>query len=90
MWFKQHPWVFPVVLGVIGILWIMLNIKAEIESRKQGRFISGIPFIGGIHLLIAGLISPIKWLALLSVLDYTFWMFIYCIFKDLVFNKKQD
>lgn len=35
--------------------------------------------IGGIHILIAGLISPCKWLALLCVVDYTFWSFLYAV-----------
>ena len=85
MWFKMHPWVFPIIIGVIGFLYIAINIGAIIETKKIQRegsdhHISGIPFLGGIHLLIAGLISPCKWLALLFVLDYTIWMFIYSLF----------
>lgn len=79
MWFKMHPWAAPVVLGVIGILYILINIGAEITSRKEKRHVSGVPFLGGIHLLIAGLVSPIKWLALLFALDYTIWMFIWVV-----------
>ncbi len=85
MWFKMHPWVFPIIIGGIGILYLIINIGAIIETKKiqakgSDHHISGIPFLGGIHLLIAGLISPIKWLALLCVLDYTFWSFFYAVF----------
>ncbi len=85
MWFKMHPWVFPAIFGGIGILYLIINIGAIIETKKiqkkgSDHHISGIPFLGGIHLLIAGLISPIKWLALLCVLDYTIWSFLYEIF----------
>ena len=85
MWFKMHPWVFPAIIGGIGFLYLILNIAAIIETKKiqskgLDHHISGIPFLGGIHLFIAGIISPIKWLAILCVLDFTFWWFLYGIF----------
>ena len=94
MWFKMHPWVFPIIIGGIGILYLILNIGAIIETKKNqakgsDHHISGIPFLGGIHLLIAGLISPIKWLALLCVLDYTFWSFLYAVFIGDCFKKND-
>ena len=94
MWFKMHPWVFPAIIGVIGILYLIINVGAIIETKKiqkegSDHHISGIPFLGGIHLLIAGLISPIKWLALLCVLDFTFWSFLYAIFIESR-TKKSD
>ncbi|SEQ96274.1 hypothetical protein SAMN02910369_02769 [Lachnospiraceae bacterium NE2001] len=92
MWFKMHPWVFPIIIGGIGVLYLILNIGAIIETKKiqakgSDHHISGIPFLGGIHILIAGLISPIKWLALLCVLDYTFWSFLYSVFIGDCFKK---
>ena len=95
MWFKMHPWVFPAILGGIGILYLVINVGAILTSRKlqkegSDHHVSGIPFLGGIHLLIAGLISPIKWLALLCVLDYTFWMFLYSFFFVGAFKKNED
>ena len=95
MWFKMHPWVFPIIIGGIGILYLIVNIAAIIETKKiqakgSDHHISGIPFLGGIHLLIAGLISPIKWLALLCILDFTFWWFLYAIFIDARFNKSDN
>ncbi|MBO4324404.1 MAG: hypothetical protein J5845_03245 [Lachnospiraceae bacterium] len=95
MWFKMHPWVFPIILGCIGLLYIFLNIGAAIETKKiqakgSDHHISGIPFLGGIHLLTAGLISPIKWLALLCILDYTFWEFLYAVGLDTCSKKKDD
>ena len=95
MWFKMHPWVFPAILGGIGIFYLVLNIGADLTSRKlqkegQDRHVSGIPFLGGIHLLIAGLISPCKWLALLCVLDFTFWEFLYAVFIYRGNDKPKD
>ena len=94
MWFKMHPWVFPTIIGSIGILYLIYNIgaikkKKKIQAKGSDHHISGIPFLGGIHLLIAGLISPIKWLALLSVLDYTFWSFLYAVFFVGCFRKND-
>ena len=85
MWFKTHPWVFPAIIGAIGILYIFINIGAALETKKiqargSNHHVSGIPILGGIHLLIAGLISPIKWLAVFAALDYTIWMFLYVFF----------
>lgn len=88
----MHPWAFPAILGGIGILYLIFNIGAIIESKKMqvkgiDHHISGIPFLGGIHILIAGLISPVKWLAVLCVLDYTFWSFLYTMFVGDRFKK---
>ena len=94
MWFRMHPWVFPIIIGGIGVLYLIYNTGAIIETKKiqakgADHHISGIPFLGGIHLLIAGLISPIKWLALLCVLDYTFWSFLYAVFIGDCFKKND-
>ena len=87
MWFKMHPWVFPIIIGIIGFLYIAINIGAALETKKiqkagSDHHVSGIPILGGIHLLIAGLISPCKWLALLFVLDYTIWILVFSGFFD--------
>lgn len=94
LWYKEHPWVFPAIIGGIGVLYLIINIGAAIETKKLQKkgvdhWVSGIPFLGGIHLLIAGLISPIKWLALLFVLDYTIWSFLYSVFFAGAFKKDK-
>ena len=82
MWLKLHPWVFPCIFIGIGFLYLIINVGASRETkklRKKGidHHVSGVPLLGGIHFLIAGLISPVKWLALLCVLDYTFLSILY-------------
>ena len=94
MWFKMHPWVFPGIIGGIGLLYLAINIaaiKASRDNQKKGidHHVSGIPFLCGIHFLIAGLISPIKWLALLFLCDFTIWMFLYAVIIEGAF-KKED
>lgn len=34
MWFKMHPWVFPIIIGIIGILYVIYNIGAAITSIR--------------------------------------------------------
>ena len=92
MWFKMHPWVFPAIIGGIGILYLIINVGAILESKKLQRegsdhHVSGIPFMGGIHILIAGLISPLKWLAIFCIFDYTIWDFLYAVFFVGAFKK---
>lgn len=71
MWFIIHPWVMPVFLGAIGLLYFIVQIPIFFEkTKKDGRNHSGVPFVGGLHFLIAGLISPCKWLAVFCLLDY--------------------
>ncbi len=55
--------------------WFIISyntVAFDFWNKKDGHSHSGVPFIGGIHFLIAGLISPCKWLALLCLLDYAF------------------
>ena len=92
---KKEAWVFPIIIGGIGVLYLIYNAGAIIETKKiqakgSDHHISGIPFLGGIHLLIAGLISPIKWLALFCVLDYTLWSFLYAVFIGDCFKKNDE
>lgn len=76
-----NSWITFCIVGGIGVMYLVLNMFAIINSKKQNRHISGIPFIGGIHLLIAGLLSPCKWLAMTFLLDYSFLSFLYSWFK---------
>ncbi|MBQ8959884.1 MAG: hypothetical protein IJ071_01540 [Ruminococcus sp.] len=90
----SHPWAVPGIIGGIGVLYIIYYIAAIIATKRiqrkgSSRHISGIPFLGGIHILIAGLISPCKWLALLCVLDLSFWSFLYAVFIKGAFRKDE-
>ena len=63
------------ILLAIGVMYIIINLTAVRASKKEGRFISGIPLLGGIHIFIAFLLTPLKWLCVLCLLDYTIPMF---------------
>ena len=63
------------ILLAIGAMYIIINLTAMRASKKEGRFISGIPLLGGVHIFIAFLLTPLKWLCVLCLLDYTIPMF---------------
>ncbi|MCR5544560.1 MAG: hypothetical protein K6F55_10480 [Eubacterium sp.] len=64
--------IFFVTLGLMA--WA-ITISARIASKKAGRFISGVPGIGGPLIIIGFLLSPVKWLALIGLLDFDMWYF---------------
>ena len=95
MWFKMHPWVFPCIFAGIGVLYLLINVGASLETKKLQKkgidhYVSGVPLLGGIHFLIAGLISPVKWLALLCVLDYTILSILYSKFTSDRSKKNEE
>ena len=59
-------------------------------TKKDNHSHSGIPFIGGIHFLIAGLISPCKWFAFLCLLDYAVIGTIYKHINPDAYNRDDD
>lgn len=63
-------WTLFGVLGLIGLFFVIMTYGALFASRKSGKYVSGVPCAGGFFLLIAGLLSPCKWLALLALTDY--------------------
>ena len=77
-----YPWAAPAVLIAIGMFFIVMSYGALIQSKKTGKHISGVPFIGGIFVFLGFIISPIKWLAFLALLDYSYGMFIYCLLSE--------
>ena len=59
------------------------------ESRKTDHYISGVPFVGMIFLLIGGLISTFKPLALICLIYPGPWMLIYSVALDYNNNRKN-
>ena len=77
-----------IILGFIGVLYIVFNISAVFASKKEGRFISGIPFMGGVHIFLAFLLTPLKWLCFLCLLDYTIPMFLFTFIPEMIDYQK--
>lgn len=80
-------WGACIVLGLPGAFFLAVTYGALIISKKEGRFVSGCPCIGGICIFLAFLFSPVKWLAVLCVLDYGIWMLPYLFIRDVIKNK---
>ena len=75
------------ILIVLGLLSVFVTYGAAKSSEKSGHYVSGIPFVGMIFLLIGGLVSTYKPLALLALLDPgPFWT-IRSMIRDYKWNK---
>ena len=77
-----YPWAGPTILIAIGMFIIVMSYGALIQSKRTGRRISGIPFFGGLFVFLGFIISPIKWLAFLALLDYSYGMLVYCLLSE--------
>ena len=85
-----YPWAAPAVLIAIGMFFIVMSYGALIQSKKTGKHISGVPFIGGIFVFLGFIISPIKWLAVLALVDYSYWMFVYSLLSERFKRGKKN
>ena len=83
-------WGVCILLGLIGVFFLVMTYGALIVSRKSDHFVSGVPCAGGICIVIAFLLSPCKWLALLGFLDYGFWYLPYLLIKDFIIDKRSE
>ena len=57
------------ILLVFALLSWGVTIGAAISSKRTGHYVSGIPAVGGILVIIGFLTSSVKWLAVLGFLD---------------------
>ncbi len=71
-----------IILGGIGLFFVIMSYIAA----KAGR--SGVPIVGGILIIIGFLTTPVKWLALLGMVDYGLWALPYIIIIESIKRKK--
>lgn len=65
-------WLISIFAFAVGLLfWAITYIGAPIESKRKGKHVSGVPGVAFVLFLLAGLISPIKWLAFTCLLDFS-------------------
>ncbi len=58
------------ILVMLGILAMIITyVLAPRASKKSGRYVSGIPTIGGILIALGFLISSVKWLAVIGIFE---------------------
>lgn len=83
-------WILSIIIGSVGLIFLIFSYVAMIKNRKKGRFISGCPLLGGVFIFIAAMISPCKWLCLLCLLDYGVWMLPYSIYLNIMDGKSNS
>lgn len=81
-------WIVTIILGSIGILFLIITYAALIISYRTGKYVSGVPSIGGIFIFTAFMLSPVKWLVVLALLDYGVWELPYVLISEYINNKK--
>lgn len=65
-------WIISIFGFAVGLLfWVITYIAAPIESKRKGKHVSGVPGAAFVLFLLAGLFSPIKWLAFTCLLDFS-------------------
>ena len=83
----MSDWILSIVIGGLGILLIIANYIGLVLNVRKKQKGSVVPFIGAILILIAGLLSPIKWLSIFCILDPSIWLFLYSAIKTRGFKK---
>lgn len=87
---------FPIAMWLIDgsfwsvglFFWVLTYIVAPLAAKKRGNSVSGTPGVAFLCFLAAGLLSPIKWLSLLSLLDFSVIWFVFIILRG-DFRKNQ-
>ena len=73
--YEHYPiamWIIDGVFWAIGLLcWIATYVAAPLESKKRGYHVSGVPGVPCVFFLLAGFVSPNKWLMLIALLDFS-------------------
>ncbi|MBP3233581.1 MAG: hypothetical protein J6M65_04060 [Eubacterium sp.] len=78
-----------IIFVALGVLAWIITVSARISSKKTGHYVSGIPGVGGILIIIGFLTSPVKWLALIGLLDIDLLYFIRCI-PDIIAVERAE
>lgn len=82
-------WVAAGILVAIGALFLFMTYGAMISSKRHNTHISGVPLVGGLFVLVGFLLSPVKWLALLALIDPGIWMLPYAIYLNIKAEKEK-
>lgn len=89
---------FPVVMWIIdGLIWvqgvffwILTYIAAPLKSRKKGHPVSGLPGMAFLLFLVAGYLSPNRWLMLISLSDVSVFALVIMICKGRICKRKGN
>lgn len=73
-----------IILCAIGLLFVIMTYGAHFAG------VSGVPLVGGLFIAIGFLTTPVKWLALLGLIDPGYWSLPYFLIRDHIRNKRFD
>ena len=77
-----------IILIGIGLFFVIMTYGAAYSSIKTDHYTSGVPFVGMIFLLVGGLLSTFKPLALICLIDPGPWMMIVSVIQEYRNNKR--
>ena len=77
-----------IILIGIGLFFVIMTYGAAYSSIKTDHYTSGVPFVGMIFLLVGGLLSAFKPLALICLIDPGPWMMIVSVIQEYRNNKR--
>lgn len=84
----QSEWVISTAVFAVGLIfWVITYIAAPLQSRKEHRYVSGVPGTAFVIFLLGGLLSPCKWLALLCLLDFSVTLLPFYLLIELIKKK---
>ena len=93
MWSNEPnstKWIVAAILASIGGFFLFMTYGAMIVSKRSNRFVSGVQLVGGFFIFLGFILSPIKWLAFLCLLDPGVWMLPYSLWLDFKTKTKDD
>ena len=79
-----------IILVTLGLLAWFVTIGAAISTKKTGHYVSGIPGVGGVLIILGFLASPVKWLALIGLLDFHMWYFFVEVVPGIIMVEKME
>lgn len=78
------------VLAALGFIMLILTYGAVVQSIKEKRYISGIPAVGGILIIIGFLLTNHKLFCLLGLLDYGIWELLFFVIPENIRSEREQ
>lgn len=73
-----------IILCAIGLFFVVMTYGAHFAER------SGVPLVGGFFIAIGFLTTPVKWLALIGLIDPGYWSIPYSLILDHIRSKRFE
>ena len=73
----------------LSIVLLVISIIAPIQSHKSGKHVSGFPGVAFVFCILAGVLSPCKWLVLLCLSDISVTVIPFFLLREYIRNKKD-